>query len=175
VAAGYTNTCAALAGGTVWCWGSAAQGALGSGENAGTHPLPVQVGFGLAGFGGTCSDAAECASGLCLDPLATGTASCWYDGARCGASWMDDALQMANWYGEGKYESDQLFVHLRLDSFTPGGDTCDSGWQPGTTVVGCTSSSSQVTYDGVRLSLDSTGCNLSDAAAGDLLATGVWH
>jgi hypothetical protein len=136
----------------------------------------VPVGFGLVDFAGTCGDAAECASGLCIDPFATGAPTCWYDGAECAAALGDPGLDPdptsgGNWYGQGKYESDQLFVRARYSPMNPG-DWCDSNWQPGT-AVGCTSS--DAFFASVDLVIDSTGCSLLDASSREVLATGGWR
>lgn len=173
VSAGNASSCAALADGTIWCWGSARDGALGNGALDGAYPLPVQVGFGRTGFAGGCSDPAECASGSCIDPFSTGTSTCWYSGAGCRIMHSDPEAA-CDWIGAGKYENDQLFVQLEFRAHDPlGEDHCTSGWHPGTTWEGCSGDTG--TYTGVRVVLDSTGCSLFDTSSGGVLGKGGWR
>jgi len=70
VSGGEFHSCATRTDHTLWCWGAAAYGELGTGRTEGVYP-PVQVGFATdwrsvaAGYGHTC--------GVRID----GTLWCW--------------------------------------------------------------------------------------------------
>ena len=80
IAVGDSHSCAVLAGGTVRCWGTGADGRLGYGntQNIGDTELPSSV--GVVDVGGTVSQLAAGGSHTCA-LLTSGAVRCWGNGA----------------------------------------------------------------------------------------------
>lgn len=80
---GASHTCAGTSDGNLWCWGSNANGQLGTGDNA-DHQVPAMVdmsAFAASGDGGTAAtvDSLQCGAKHTCAHRTDGTMWCWGD------------------------------------------------------------------------------------------------